>query len=257
MPKRSYTQKSVGDALGWAGLLVGVASAVPLMLQGPQSIYFWIPLVGGIAVLAFSFATHTNHRFFGWLISLLGGRVVGIATCTDEQVNAVHAIAHSFFGDAVSEPHKINEIRSKYKQGLQVALGRDREGVVRVLGYYFLFPINKRCCDRIHKFDFALSNLTKEDIATKPAYGHAIYIGAIAARGLIAQSELIGAVKANTHMVAQTKGKIAYARAATKRGLELLKENGFTPVHPEATGVNCFYKKSFAQEASLAAAELG
>jgi len=207
---------------------------------------FWVFLLLGIAILVVSVFIALSQAAFRMVLEFIfDEKITGIAACTDDQVDGVHALARSFFGEGVTEPTKIRQIRAKYRDGLQVALGRDRDGATVVRGYFFMFPINKQCCERIQSYNFTIADLTANDIAKQPSAGHAMYIGAIAARGAVAQMQLLGAMKSRASTVAQTRSRTAYARAATQRGLEVLLEHGFEPVHPKADTVDCFFKKTF------------
>lgn len=248
MTKRPIRRESVTGVLTWGGLAISVISAVSLLSDARLAPFFWAILALGVAIILFALAVHLSDTVFEWFVSILGGAVLDIRTCGPGDIAQVHQLAEHFFGEGVTEPELIRQITDKYRDGLQVAIGRNGERELTVRGYFFLFPINKRCADRICDFSFEVSSLRAEDIATKPKYGHAIYIGGIAARGVIARAELMGAIKANAEKARQTRSGIAYARAATARGLALLEENGFVPVHPHARDVGCFFKKSFAPE---------
>lgn len=246
MRKKRVAREHVSHLLGWVGLLISMLSATPMLSDKALSPLFVVILVLGGSIFAFAIAVRVSDTVFEWfVVVILGGTVLDIRTCKPAEIPLVHRLAEEFFGESVTAPEIIRNIVSKYRDGLQVAIGHNMDRELTVRGYYFLFPINKRCVDRIHDYSFKVSQLTKEDIATNPKYGYALYIGAVAARGIIARAELMGAIKANAERARQTRSRTAYAKAATKRGRDLLLENGFEPVHPYATDIDCFFKKSF------------
>lgn len=250
MKRRTISRDRVSQPLGWIGLAISILSATPLLADKTFLPMFGVILCLGLAIVGFAIAIHLSDTVFEWFVVVgLGGKVLDIRTCRSTEIPQVHSLAENFFGESVTAPETIGNIVSKYRDGLQVAIGHNSERELSVRGYYFLFPINKRCVDRIHDYTFTVAQLTSDDIATKPKYGHALYIGAVAARGVIARAELMGAIKTNAERASQTRSGVAYARAATKRGRDLLLENGFEPVHPYAVGLDCFFKKSFRSEA--------
>lgn len=248
MTRKPVQRDRVTVPLAWSGFAISVLSAVSLLSDQRSAPVFWVILSLGMATITFALVVHLSDTVFEWFVTIFGGTVLDIRTCGPSEIAKVHELASHFFGEGVTEPDLIRQITDKYRDGLQVAIGRNGEHELTVRGYFFLFPINKLCADRICNFTFEVATLKSEDIATKPKYGHAIYIGGIAARGLIARAELMGAIKANAEKARQTRSGIAYARAATPRGRALLEENGFVPVHPHARDIGCFFKKSFSPE---------
>jgi len=241
----------VSELTTWVGLIISVLSAAPMLADKAMSPVFVVILLLGLSIVAFAVVIRLNDTVFEWVVVVvLGGKVLDIRRARPSEIIQVHSLAADFFGHGVTTPDVIDAITSKFRDGLQVAIGHNQERQLSVRGYYFLFPINKRCVDRIHDYTFKVGDLTGDDIAVKSKYGYALYIGAVAARGVIARAELMGAIKTNAEHARQTKSMTAYARAATKRGRDLLLENGFEPVHPRAAGVDCFYKKCFAELAA-------
>lgn len=248
MRKKPVARDRVSHMLAWVGLPISVLSAAPMLHDKAFSLLYGVILLLGVLTVAIAIAVHFSDTVFEWFVSVvLGGVVFDIRTCRPAEISLVHKMAEGFFGASVTTPEVISNIVAKYKDGLQVAIGHNYERDLTVRGYYFLFPINKRCVDRIHNYSFRAAEITSDDVATKPKYGYALYIGAIGARGVIARAELMGAIKANAERARQTRSGIAYARAATKRGRDLLIENGFEPVHPHANDIDCFFMKSFAE----------
>lgn len=244
--RKSYSRDRIANALAWSGFLIGLAGVAPLIFQTNVTPFFWLFLVPGLAVLLLSLAVGLSQTFYTWVTLLFLGRgSLAISAGADCHVEGVQKIAKQYFGETTTNQEKTKEIISKYKDGLRVACAKNREGEIEVVGYYFLFPINKRCVDRIYAFDFDIGSISSDDIATKPRFGYAMYVGAIAAKGWLARAELLGALKATEDQVALTKTKTAYARAATKRGREVLLQHGFKPVHSKADDVECFYRKTF------------
>jgi hypothetical protein len=241
--RQAVTQAKLADYISYSGFTIGIASLVPVYTQKQATPLFWTIVSCGAAIVFFGLAVRMSTTMFSLVARLLDAKVATITTCLDHHVDEVYSLARSFFGDEVTEPAKIKEIRAKYKNGLQVALSRERGERMTVRGYFFMFPINRRCVERIVDFTFQVSDLCQADIATQPRYGHAMYIGAIAGQGLMVRRELLGAIKLSGDIVAQTKTGTAYARAATDRGRTLLIDNGFAPVHPRADRVGCFYSR--------------
>lgn len=242
--RQAISQSKLAGYISWSGFAIGCASLVPVFTQHQTSTAFYIVLGIGIVIMLLGLSIKLSEFVYGVVAAIFDAGLTRIGRCLDHHVDEVHQMAKRYFGEEITDVTKIKEIRSKFKDGLQVATKKDKNGRDIVVGYFFLFPINKRCVDKIISFEFEVSKITQSDIATRPQYGHAMYIGAIAADGILARRELLGAIKIADSLVARTKTKTVYARAATKRGLDLMIKNGFTPVHPLADGIDCFFMKT-------------
>jgi hypothetical protein len=249
--RQPVSQNQLADHISLSGFLLALASLVPTLTQHQTSPAFWFLSAGGIAIIAFGVTVRVSRRAYDLVARLIDAPIATICTCPDQHVNEVYELARDFFGDDVTEPTKIHAIRSKYKNGLQVALREVKGGAMQVQGYYFMFPINKRCVEKIVDSSFEVSDLDADDIATRPRYGYAMYIGAIAGRGPMVRRELLGAIKLAHSVVIETKTRTAYARAATKRGQQLLQSHGFHPVNRYADCIGCFYSKKLDAETPL------
>lgn len=241
--RQTISQSKLADYVSWSGFAVGCASLVPVFTQNQTSFAFYIIICIGALIILLGLCIRISDFAYGIMASMFDAGLTRIGRCLDHHIDEVHEMAKRYFGDDITDVNKIKEIQRKFRDGLQVAIKKDANGRDIVAGYFFLFPINKRCVDKIFSFEFEVSKIDQADIATRPQYGHAMYIGAIAADGIFARRELLGAIKLADSLVARTKTKTVYARAATKRGLELLVKNGFTAVHPKASGIDCFFMK--------------
>lgn len=242
--RQAISQNKLADYISWSGFAVGCASLVPVFTQNQTSVAFYVIFAVGVLIVLLGLAIRISELVYGVMASIFDAGLTRIGRCLDHHIGEVHEMAKRYFGDEITDVAKIKEIQSKFRDGLQVAIKKDDKGRDIVAGYFFLFPINKRCVDKIYSFEFEVAKIDKADIATRPQYGHAMYIGAIAADGLFVRRELLGAIKVADSLVAKTKTKTVYARAATKRGLDLLIKNGFTAVHPRAEGIDCFFMKT-------------
>ena len=242
--KKRYSQETLSIFLGCIGVILGIAGLIPIIIDGKTNILFWILITIACGFFIYGLIVYANDQAYDFLSKILGGPVSSITPCEDKYIEYVHKLAVSYFGGQVTSPQKIREILSKYRPGLQIALGTE-DVPPNVRGYYFLFPINKTCVTKIKDFNFNVSQIDSGDITAKPRYAEAIYIGGIVGNDFWSRVEILGAVKSHANIVHQTRSKTAYARAATKDGLRVLVRNGFTPVHPRATDIDCFYMKSF------------
>jgi len=241
--KRPISQDRLASHVSWSGIFISAASLVPVFTQHQTSAPFYAILSIGLLIVAVGLSIRISEFAYGLAASTFYAGLTRICRCNDGHIDQVHEMARRYFGEDVTDVCKIREIQSKFKDGLQVAIKKDEHGNDIVSGYFFLFPINKRCVERIVSFNFDISEINQLDIATKPQYGHAVYIGGIAADGIFIRKELLGAIRVADSLVSKTKTKTVYARAATPLGLKLLQRNGFSPVHPMAVGLNCFYMR--------------
>ena len=198
----------------------------------------------GVFIFVFGILLITKDGIYVMFIDFVCSGVDHILTCSNRDVEAVHKFAMKFFGNAVTNPDQIRKILSKYKYGLKIGISH-RNGSKDIIGYFFYFPLNKVAVDKIKKFEFDVTKIEKEDVSTKPRYGQAIYIGAIAANSLSARAQMLGALKQAVEEAKLTKTKTVYARAASMDGLRILKKHGFLPVHPRANEEGCFFFKKY------------
>lgn len=238
-------QKNPNFFFALASLLLAAASTVPLINSDKTNwivnLFFFFAILIIIFVLLVLFGIRACSYIAVWL----GGDPCRIRRPTDEEISDVYTFAKDYFGDSVTDAETIRQITKKYKDGLKLAKRR-KNGKNVVVGYFFFFPINKTTVEKIRKYEFAAKDLSAADVASRPQYGYAFYIGAIAAEGWRARAQMLGALKANEEIAKYTRSKAIYARAASKDGLRVLRKHGFYPVHEKADDVDCFFKKKIA-----------
>lgn len=229
-----------------SGTLIALAGLVPPVITGETNEWFWGLLIASVAALALGASLAASTRFYLWLWRLLfGDPVILIRRAEDSEIDAICALANQAFGHAVTSPSKARAIRGKYKDAFTVAVCKDRHGAEVIRGYFAAFPVNKSFVSKVLTFQLDIQGIDTKEVATKPQYGHAFYIGGIVGLGLRVRGELLGAMKFDHKKAAGTKSKTAYARAATPTGVNRLLKYDFEPVHQHATGVGCFYRKTF------------
>ena len=230
---------------------------------------FFFTIIGGASALGYRFSADVNNSiifisaffiFLGICLLLFGifarfltgtyDAIIAfftmpdwdICACESEDVKHVYDFARKYFGPQITDIEKIELIRSKFKPGLKILKNR-KNG--QIGGYIFYFPINKTAVGKIRSYDFSPLSLDKSDVASKPRYGQAVYIGAIAALSVSGRYLMMGCLRSAEEDARKTKTKTAYARAVTPHGLRIVRKHQFMPVHPEADGENCFYHRKF------------
>lgn len=242
--KRMFIQGHA-NLFGIGGLLVALASFGQATISTETPFYIWILVAAGSITSIFGYLVAFSRSSYILALRLLyGDDDILILPCRDEDVEAVHKIGCEFFGEGVTDPDKIRAILRRFNRGLMVAYATDECSRLVVRGYFFAFPIKQSCVNLIQQGRFSIANLDPREIATQYRYGHAVYIGAIAGTTRLVCGRLIGATQGCYQDVIKTKSRTAYAKAATSRGRELLERNDFSPVHPQAKGIGCFYEKT-------------
>lgn len=207
--------------------------------------YWLVKVIGfsvGILLLALAALISISSHVYERIVGAVYGATHVIDFCSKHEVEIVHHFAKTFFGNEVTDPEKIHLIIRKYRNGLRIAKKFTDEGV-SIIAYIFYFPINKSTVEKIHKYEFDVKDLKASDIASHPRYGYAMYIGAIAGRGVVAKAQMLSVLMDKQDEAKKTKTKTVYARAASRDGLRLLKKRGFKPVHTKADDVECFFMK--------------
>lgn len=235
------SQSTVSGLIGLSAFIFGAMGALELVLSGRlHPINLALFAVASIALII-AVAIRVSEEVYSWFITILYGAINRISDCRDSEIERVHDFATDFFGEDVTGVEKIRSICKKYRNGLKVGYSvNDRD----IVGYIFYFPLNKTAVTKIKEFTFSAKDLTDTDVAKHAKYGHAMYIGAIAAKGFMAKAQMMGALKMAEQEAIKTRSKTVYARAATQPGLRILLKHKFEPVHPNAVGVGNFYFKS-------------
>jgi hypothetical protein len=231
-----------------SGLCLSIAGVIANVVGNQTNLLFWIAVIGGVVVVLVGIAMRFHEPFFRTVLRpFFGTNIITIHSCQDHQVELVHSLASNHFGEAVTSTDQIRSIIRRYPDGLQVAIVNNDSSKPFIGGYYFYFPIQKPSVDRIIEFKFDVSSLDPNEIADRPDRGYAMYIGAIAGNSMQVRAELMGALKMNIGMAQKTKSATVYARAATTRGKQVLIDYGFSPVHPHAYAVGCFFQRVFSK----------
>lgn len=225
-----------------SGMLITIVGALPVALNGFPSLLASAGFFFGLSLLLVAGLVWASSRVYDFVIGFVTETTHVICNCEDHDVDSVYHFASSFFGETITSQNQIRLILRKYKGGLKLAKKRTKAGY-SLVGYIFYFPINKEIVDKIHKYKFSVGELTPKDIATQAKYGYAMYVGAIAGKGLIAKAQMLSLLMNYEQEAMKTKTKTIYARAASSDGLKLLKKNGFEPVHARADDIDCFFRK--------------
>mgnify|MGYP005696265505 FL=1 len=100
------------------------------------------------------------------------------------------------------------------------------------MGYFCVIPLLKRAAKLVEKEELTGANISVEHISSsrhnsKP---YAVYVGAIAAKNLMAQGAAMNHLTSFFQMMHSSKVRNIYTRPVTKIGLKRSLERGFKPV---------------------------
>lgn len=249
--KRVFSQKALSFGITAFGIINGLSALAGRIFSAMPD---WLTALFGlvaVVALALGLLIFLSESIFNWFVyHILHGKPRSIKRGENKHCEAVHSLAREYFGDQVTSPDQICGIIKKYRNALIICLSERKSGpetieTQRVLvGYFMAFPISKSCVEKIHDFSFDASDIKDADIITNPHQAHAMYIGGIVGKGIGTRYELIGALKIYLGEAVKTRTQTIYARAATGAGLRILVKHGFEPVHPNAPGLNNFYKRA-------------
>lgn len=244
--KRSLSRTRTSIMLAASGTLVSFAGIVPPIASGETNLWFWVFLATGTLALLAGLLMASSNKFFQVIRRWVeGDMVVLIRSARDEEIEEIYQMAKAEFGDEITSHEQIQAIRQKYKDAVRVAICKDKVGSHVIRGYFMAFPINKTIVDNIERYSLKISEIQAADVASRSRYGYAFYVGGMVAHGWRVKAELLGAIKLESRKTLLTRTSRAYARAATETGLSRMLKHGFQPVHKEADGINCFFKKTF------------
>ncbi len=121
---------------------------------------------------------------------------------------------------------------------------RDDNGEPTMIGCFRIVPLSSKAAKRVeHGAITGGDSITADDIAAPSKKPSAVYIGGLAS---VASSTAKGVVLAYLKELVEkerTRGVTAiYARGVTRRGMQLIKRNGFVPVNAQKTGLGHMYR---------------
>ena len=148
---------------------------------------------------------------------------------SEDDLEKIHEMACNLFGEDVSP---ITEMKSWHKRNNKIFWAVRRKNETELMGYFCVIPLLKRAAKLVEKEDLtgahiSVKHITSSQHNSKP---YAIYVGAIAAKNLLAQGAAMNHLTSFFQMMHSSKVRNIYTRPVTKIGLKRSLERGFKPV---------------------------
>jgi hypothetical protein len=216
-----------------------------------------LPLIKNSTITVFGYALETITTYGGGILILLGLLVVvfsivckvyqGLCTipiyplldylhyqatpATEQELKSIYNMAYEFFEGDVS-PLENMIAWQNHNPNIFWAIKKRNENEGKIVGYFCVIPLKRKAAKLIQKEEitgaqFELDHITSKKYKAKP---YAIYIGAVAAKGLFARAASINHLDQFLRHLKMRKIINTYTRPVTKDGLRLAKKKGFKSV---------------------------
>jgi len=171
-----------------------------------------------------------------------------IRYASPDEIDAVHKFAVKHIGGGIAP---VNKLRSwlqvnprvfKVLEGLRKA---QHQSTTTIKGYYSIRPITAAATKLLETGKINGAELLPSHIVPQNRRPAAIYIGGVAALGMIARGFLLALVGEEVDYYRARGVKIIYTRPLTKRGEVLATQKGFHPLPSTAKNKKGVYKLMF------------
>lgn len=159
-------------------------------------------------------------------------------SCTKEDVRKIVSIGKSVFGE---QSTTLSEALSIHKLD-KTAFKALKSGKGEIKGYTCILCLTAEGARLIRdgNFDVKRINTTVLSCGSGKSYD-SVYIGAVWGHTALTQGRMVGALGT---FLEERQPKVAYARAATREGLERLQQERFRPLGGAASEVGVMFYKS-------------
>lgn len=157
----------------------------------------------------------------------------------ESELKTIHDFATNFFGSDVSPLRRMTQWYRKNPEIFKVIykVKRNHNGnSKKFVGYYCIMPISLEAIEKLKSKEITGADFQPEHILSIKENPPAIYVGAIAASGLLAQGNTRSILHNDISNYWAPKTRAIYTRPITEKGLELIEEYGFTSVDPQSAG---------------------
>ena len=217
----------IGIALAGIGLL-GVQPYLPASagawLNGTPTTAFSLACIG---LLVSGLGLRGAHWFDGW-ISIVDHHVCVLARSHDD-LRCIYTLAQEHFGNDISPMHLMKDWRAAYRRTFSVIRRfRPQQAGLKgdVVGYFCLLPLKKAAAEMIMRNELRGSGIREQDLALKKC--HAIYLGAVVAKGRTARALALAFVRRELESQWPSPRRMrVLTRPLTRDGLRLVKHFGF------------------------------
>lgn len=157
----------------------------------------------------------------------------------ESDLSNIYDLAISELGSGVSPLNKMTTWHRKNRKIFKVVYKVRRKGPHNsksFVGYYCVIPITPDAVGNLKSKEITGAQFLPEHIVEEGKEAAAVYVGGIVARGLLAQGNTRSVLHNDLMGYWAKIAKEAYTKPVTCRGLELVKDYGFTAVDVAVSG---------------------